>query len=214
MIVQEISFRAPEENIRYDEELLKRAEDGQGGEVLRFWESPVVFVVLGRMGDTDEDVILDNTTRDNVPVIRRASGGGTVVQGPGCLNYSLILSKTNPDVADLKRSYAYILSRVVQALSQVGVDAEFLPISDIALKANHKKISGNAQKRGRNFILHHGTILYQFDLPLISRYLKTPKDIPKYRQGRSHADFVENLEGDIYVFKKVMIDIWRSAPCK
>ena len=112
MIFKNVSFKTPEENILYDEVLLKLAEQGAQGEVLRLWESPMLFVVLGRISKVTEDVREDNTKKDNVPVLRRFSGGGTVLQGPGCLNYSLILSKkTSPQVADLRRSYQFVLER-------------------------------------------------------------------------------------------------------
>jgi len=56
-----------------------------------------------------------------------------------------------------------------------------------------KKFSGNAQHRRRNHILHHGTILYDFDLSLIEKYLPLPPQIPDYRRGRRHIEFVTNI---------------------
>ena len=58
---------------------------------------------------------------------------------------------------------------------------------------NQKKFSGNAQKRARHFILHHGTILYDFELSLIDRYLLYPKDVPAYRADRDHHNFLANI---------------------
>ena len=141
-----------------------------------------------------DDVKLEGTNSDNIPILRRSSGGGTVLQGKGCLNYSLILSKkSDPHIADLRKSYQVILGKVIEALQRIGIESKFCPTSDIALTENNKKISGNAQKRSKKFILHHGTILYDFDLKKIERYLKIPKNIPEYRQGRSHLDFVTNI---------------------
>ena len=92
MQLRDISFPTPQENITFDDVLLNLAEKHEAGEYLRFWESPSVFVVLGRIGRAEIDVNATNTKTDGIPVLRRSSGGGTVVQGPGCLNYSLILS--------------------------------------------------------------------------------------------------------------------------
>jgi len=78
-------------------------------------------------------------------------------------------------------------------MQKVGVDAVFRPISDLALVGGEQKFSGNAQHRGRKYILHHGTILYGFDLSLIEKYLKFPKSVPTYRAGRNHRDFVINI---------------------
>lgn len=191
---KDISFADPEENILYDDVLLALAEQGQIGNTLRLWESPVYFVVLGRTGKAEEDLHIPALKTDKIPVLRRSSGGGTVVQGPGCLNFSFIISKDQPkELADLRKSYHIILEGVLALLKELGVDAGFRPISDLALIEGDKKFSGNAQKRGRQFILHHGTILYDFDLSLVSRYLAIPKDIPEYRKGRPHQDFITNL---------------------
>jgi len=189
-----ISLDSPLENILLDEVLLDRAEKNGAGEVLRIWESREVFVVLGRTGKIDEDVDLAAAAGDKIPVLRRTSGGGTVVQGPGCLNFSLVLSRSQrPRLNDIRKSYLEILEPVITALRNLEISAEFRPISDLVLMPDDKKFSGNAQHRGRKFVLHHGTILYDFNLGLISRYLKMPKSIPQYRRSRSHADFVANV---------------------
>lgn len=194
MILRDISLSTPQENILYDEVLLHLAEHEQGGETLRFWESERPFIVLGRISKIHEDIRAQAVLRDKIPVVRRASGGGTVLQGRGCLNYSLTLSKeARPLLADLRGSYQFILQKVILALERLGVRAVFYPPSDIALAENDKKISGNAQKRGRRFILHHGTLLYAFDISLMETYLAMPGHVPGYRHNRSHTDFAANI---------------------
>ncbi len=205
MRLKDISFDSPEENLNFDDALLHLAEKHEAGEVLRFWESPTYFIVLGRIGKEEEDVDLACVQADGIAVLRRSSGGGTVVQGKGCLNYTLVLSKQNyPQLNDLRRSYAWISEKVIEALGQLGVEACFRPISDLATGKDEQKFSGNAQKRGKNYILHHGTILYDFDLSLISRYLKIPKDIPEYRKARPHTDFVTNVPINPSRFKQAL----------
>jgi len=202
MQLRDISFPTPQENITFDDVLLNLAEKHEAGEYLRFWESPSVFVVLGRIGRAEIDVNATNTKTDGIPVLRRSSGGGTVVQGPGCLNYSLILSKQkHPELNDLRKSYEWISAKVISSLHQAGVEAYFRPISDMATGLNEKKFSGNAQRRGKHYVLHHGTILYDFDLSLISRYLNMPQDIPEYRKHRPHTDFVTNVPIVVQAFK-------------
>ncbi len=214
MQVKDISFPTPQENLLFDEELFNQADKHKGGECLRFWESPCVFVVLGRIGKEEDDVNLEQTTTDGVPVLRRSSGGGTVVQGPGCLNYSLVLSKQNyPQLNDLRKSYEWISQKVIEALRPAGVEAYFRPISDLATGTDERKFSGNAQRRGKGYILHHGTLLYNFDLSLISRYLKMPKDIPAYRQARAHNRFITNIPLKVPVFKHELAKVfgaWES----
>ncbi len=193
MVVKDISFEKPVENILYDDVLLDLAERGQQGEALRFWESRETFVVLGRISNLWEDVHVDRARKDGIPVLRRSSGGGTVLQGKGCLNFTLVLSKdVHPQIIKLKESYQYILEKVSRSLENLGIQSCVRPISDLAVGEN--KFSGNAQKRGRAFILHHGTILYDFNLSLIEKYLKIPRSMPEYRRERPHADFVANLK--------------------
>ena len=99
MVAKDISFETPQENILFDEVLLSLAEQKKSGEVLRFWESDKFFIVLGRTSSPVNDIHISAAVHDKIPVLRRSSGGGTVLQGKGCLNYSLILSKeTHPQI--------------------------------------------------------------------------------------------------------------------
>ena len=188
------SFPTLAQNVYFDDVLFQLAVKHKSGEVLRFWESPSYGIVLGRIGQEVDDVNPITTMQDNIPIIRRASGGGTVVQGPGCLNYALVLSKQKyPILNDLGKSYQWISEKIIGALATQGIAATFCPISDLALKSNNRKFSGNAQRRAKDYVLHHGTILYDFDLNLVSKYLKMPKEMPEYRNARTHKDFVTNI---------------------
>jgi len=210
MLLRDISFKSPQENILFDDVLLYLAEKREGAEILRLWESKRTFVVLGRVSKMEDDVRLDQVKKDNIPILRRSSGGGTVLQGSGCLNYSLILSKEKtPNIADLHNSYVYILRKMIRVLKKLDINAVFYPISDIAIKETKKKVSGNAQKRQRKFILHHGTLLCHFNLENIGKYLKIPKNIPHYRENRDHLDFVDNLFLDIKDVKRSIIDVFK-----
>ncbi|NTV28541.1 MAG: lipoate--protein ligase family protein [Candidatus Omnitrophica bacterium] len=194
MIIQDESLPDQQANLDRDDELLRLADREGNGEVLRFWESSKVFVVLGRMGREEDDVNMAACKLDGVAVLRRSSGGGTVVQGPGCLNFSLVLSRvTRPELRTITQSYRVILDKVSAGLKRLGVASEFRPVCDLVVGGTERKFSGNAQRRGRDFILHHGTILYGFDLGLVPRYLKQPVLMPEYRRGRIHADFVTNI---------------------
>src|ERR1044071_8582092 len=92
MHVLDLTLPSPAENLALDEALLDAAEAGQGGEVLRFWESPEYFVVVGYANKVDVEVNRVACESKGIPILRRCSGGGTVLQGPGCLNYTLILN--------------------------------------------------------------------------------------------------------------------------
>lgn len=182
----------PAQNLALDEALLNEAETGNAGEALRFWESPIPFVVLGLTQGVREEVREEACAADGVPILRRCSAGGCVLQQEGCLNFSLILDRQlDPNLSGIRSSYESILGKVVEALGSLEVEAKLTGISDLAVAG--RKISGNAQRRRKRFILHQGTLLYGADLSLCGRYLKEPSKRPEYRAGRSHAEFLVNL---------------------
>lgn len=179
-------------NLALDEALLLAAESGDGGEVLRFWEWPMPAVVLGAGGRVADDVDEWACAAAGVPLARRSSGGGTVLLGPGCLLYSLVLRyDRDPALGEIGPSYRFILGRVADALApfQVGIG----PAGSSDLAADGRKFSGNSQQRKRSHLLHHGTLLYGFDLALLGRYLREPPKRPDYRGRRTHQEFVMNL---------------------
>jgi lipoate-protein ligase A len=192
MISVKFECRTPEENLALDELLLSRAEAGEIGETLRFWESPKYFIALGRASAINDDVNIEKCINDDIRVVRRVSGGGTVLQGPGCMNFSMVLSIDRDEMTrTVSRSYRYILDKVAEGFRNDGQDVKFHPVSDLAL--GDKKFSGNAQARKKKYFLHHGTVMYFFEIDRMGGYLKHPKDEPKYRKARAHADFVTNL---------------------
>src|SRR5262245_59350761 len=92
MRLLDLSLTDPAENLALDEALPLAAEDGAGGEALRVWECPSYAVVLGSGGSVGIDVNTAACEADGVPILRRASGGGTVVIGPGCLCFAVVLN--------------------------------------------------------------------------------------------------------------------------
>ena len=149
-------------------------------------------MVLGAGCRLAEDVDEAACRRDHVPIVRRASGGGTILQGRGCLSYTLVLDyNRDPRLRDVRGSYHFILEQVRQALMGLLAGVQHVGISDLA--AEGRKFSGNAQQRKRSFLLHHGTILHHFDINEIGRYLRVPHTQPAYRQERAHTDFLQNL---------------------
>ncbi len=169
-------------NLALDELLLDQRK-----EALRFWECSQPVVVVGRSGRVEQQVRVEACEADGVEVLRRSSGGGAVVLAPGCLNYSLVFSlEHRPRWRNVRQSFCGILSRIADALG-----AEVCDPSDLAWQG--KKVSGNSQRRTASVLLHHGTLLYDFDPALASRYLLEPKRQPEYRGGRTHAQFLGNL---------------------
>src|SRR5262245_31294234 len=180
------------ENLALDEALLLEAEAGRGGEVLRVWEWPHPAVVLGAGCWLGQDVDEEACRADRVEVLRRSSGGGTVLLGPGCLLYTLVLGyERDPALREIGSSYRYILGQVAEALAGLLPEIEPAGTSDLASRG--RKVSGNAQQRKARGLLHHGTLLYDFHIAAVGRYLRQPVRQPEYRLRRDHAAFLINL---------------------
>src|ERR1035438_8399675 len=90
----DLELPAPTEQLAADEALLDWCDAGHGDETLLFWEPRETFVVVGYANKVATEVNVAACEAEGVPIFRRCSGGGTVVQMPGGLNYSLILRIT------------------------------------------------------------------------------------------------------------------------
>lgn len=189
----DLTFPTPEENLACDEALTDFCEDGFDGEILRFWEPRRHFVVLGYSNKIDTEVNRPSCQRRGIPILRRASGGGAVVQGLGCLNFSLILKMDGrAPLKSIRETNSFVLERNREALEPVlNRKIEIEGSSDLAI--NGLKFSGNAQRRKRLFLLYHGTFLLDFDIGLVESLLPMPSKQPAYRQGRPHSRFLMNL---------------------
>lgn len=118
-----------------------------------------------------------------------------MVQGPGCLSYALVLliPEAGP-LASITGTNHHIMEIHRQAMEKLtGAPVCIRGFTD--LETGGLKFSGNAQRRGRNALLFHGTLLYAADLTLFSSVLNHPSLEPDWRKQRPHADFITNLPG-------------------
>jgi lipoate-protein ligase A len=199
--------RTAGDELAADRSLLHAVEDG-AAERVRCWQTSRPVVVLGRHGVSAADVHQDACRADGIQIVRRFSGGGAVVLGPGCLNYALALSLVSrPGLSDVAASFRCVLEAIAAALEVPGLAAVG---TDLAV--NGRKVSGNAQRRGRHAMVHHGTLLYDFDPDLATRYLKEPARQPAYRAGRRHADFLGNIPLSGEVIRARLETIWPLLP--
>jgi len=213
----DLTLPSPGENLALEEALLDDAESGAGGEVLRFWESPTHFVVVGYANKIASEVKVAACAARGIPILRRCSGGGTVVQGPGCLNYAVILRITESGpTRSISAANQFIMEQNRRALAALAADLR-APSSDFRicghtdLALGDRKFSGNAQRRRKNFLLFHGSLLLNFQLPLISELLNLPSLQPDYRAGRAHEQFITNLNLPAAAVKRALSIEWQAA---
>jgi lipoate---protein ligase len=203
----DLTLPLPAENLALDEALLDELDEQGGDPVLRFWESDLHFVVLGPACRLVEDVHLAACEQDRVPILRRASGGGTVLQGPGCLSYAFVLPlDLYPHLANIRSTYQFILERIATALHRWEPAVAFRGVSDLAI--GDMKISGNAQRRKRHALLFQGTILHDMPVDLIARYLKQPRRQPDYRADRPHRMFLRTINAPSQDMKQAIATAW------
>ncbi len=196
-------------NVALDEALLLAAEDGTGGEVLRLWEQPHYAVVVGAGGSVEIDVDRAACAADGVPVVRRASGGGTVVIGPGCLCASVVLRTDRPGLDTIPGATAFVMGKLRAAVRTVAPGVEIAGTGDLAVAG--RKVCGSAQQRKRAHVLHHASLLCGLDPARVARYLRPPEREPAYRAGRDHAAFLTTLPIDPAGMKERVIVAWEPA---
>jgi lipoate-protein ligase A len=208
--IWDFSAREPAENLAADEALLDWCEAGEDREALRFWESPVHFIVLGYGNRIAEEVRLEDCRAAGVPVLRRCSGGGSVVQGPGCLNYSVVLEIARaPKLAGITDANRFVMERNRAAIEQLlGHPVSVEGFTDLA--TDGRKFSGNAQRRKRRCLLFHGTVLLGLDLARVAQWLLPPPRQPDYRRARPHGEFIANLPLTAVGVKTALARAWRA----
>lgn len=216
------SFSSPEANLAFDEAVLEHMDartdpssgdpsdnstadpsgnsidNSNGGELLRIWQMPAPCVVIGRSSRVSQEVDQEACARDGIAIFRRMSGGASIVAGPGCWMFSLLLSlEHRPECRALDGAHRTVMSRmrnaVQGAFQELGSDCRVGIQGICDLTVGGRKVSGNALRLKRNWMMYHGTLLIDMPLDWISRYLLEPPKQPEYRQKRSHRDFVESL---------------------
>jgi lipoate-protein ligase A len=207
----DLTLPTPAENLAGDEALLDLCEAGGGDELLRLWALPQYFVVLGYANQAAREVNLPCCRKLTIPVLRRCTGGGTVLQGPGVLNYSLILRiDGSGPFHSIPATNQFILQRHRDALAGLlPAPVEARGQTDLAIGS--LKFAGNAQRRRRRFLLFHGSFLLHLDLELLEQILPLPSRQPDYRSNRSHAEFLMNLNLPGHAIKAALSKAWNAT---
>lgn len=214
----DLTFTTPAENLACDEALLDLAESGQIGELLRVWEPQTYFVVVGYSNQVSREVNLAACNARAIPVYRRCSGGGAVVLGPGCLNYTLILQLNARMLRTVTDTNRFVMERNCAAISALlrEMNPQDAPLTvgvrgATDLVVGDKKFSGNAQRRRKQYALFHGTFLLNFDIGLVEELLFMPSRQPFYRQNRAHVEFMTNLNLPSETVKGALRTAWAAA---
>jgi lipoate-protein ligase A len=143
-------------------------------------------IIVGKHQNTSAEINAAFVKVHNINVVRRLSGGGAVYHDMGNLNFTFVTDAEKNDI-----NFAAFCEPIQKALISFGVPVEISGRNDMTVEG--KKISGNAQyiKQGR--IMHHGTILYDSDLDLLSKALNVTNDKIESKGIKSVQSRVTNI---------------------
>jgi lipoate-protein ligase A len=143
-------------------------------------------IIVGKHQNTLEEINAAFVKEKGISVVRRLSGGGAVYHDLGNLNFTFI---TDADKQGL--NFVAFCGPIRNALLSFGVPVEISGRNDMVVDG--KKFSGNAQyiKEGR--VMHHGTILYDSNMSVLSQALKPGADKIESRGVKSVQSRVTNI---------------------
>lgn len=165
----------PAFNLAVEEYFLKKSD--LKDDVMILWINKPT-IVIGKNQNAFAELNLNYVKENNINVVRRLSGGGAVYHDLGNLNFTII--KT--DASLKKNDFSFFTSPLIQCLKELGVDAVFSGRNDVLVDG--KKISGNAQYFYKDKVLHHGTLLFNSDLSVLTKAL-APRNIKLISKGIS-----------------------------
>lgn len=127
-------------------------------------------IIIGKHQNTVEEINPVYIKEHDIQVVRRLSGGGAVYHDLGNINFTFITNKGGHASFD----FALFCRPVINALHSLGAEAQVNGRNDMTLDG--KKFSGNSQYIKHNRVMHHGTIMFDSDLQVLSQALKVPED--------------------------------------
>ena len=158
-----------------DEVLVERVGAGRRPPTLRIWGWSAPCVVLGRFQSVRNEVDEEAAARHGIEIVRRISGGGAMfIEPEGAITWSLYAPESMAAGMTFAESYRFFDAWVVDALRELGIDAWYAPLNDITSTAG--KIGGAAQARRGGAVLHHTTMAYDMNLPLMLEVLRVGKE--------------------------------------
>jgi lipoate-protein ligase A len=169
-------------NIAAEEYILKHFSD----DVFMLWQNEP-SVIIGKHQNTLAEINHEYVEQNNIPVVRRISGGGAVFHDLGNINFTFIKTIVGEDLVDFKR----FIDPIISVLKELGIDARQEGHNDIRI--NGLKCSGNAEHVFKNRVLHHGTILFSSDLNSLGVALHSEEDRFSGRAVKSRRSQVTNI---------------------
>lgn len=201
MVLIDVRTLDPDHNLALEEYVFTAMPRDK--EYLILWQNDNA-VIIGRHQNTLAEIDENYVQKQGIRVVRRMSGGGAVYHDLGNLNFSFIVDAAGSQV-DLER----FCLRIALALGELGLDARLDGRNDIL--AEGCKISGNAQYMKEGRVMHHGTLLFDSDLSVLSKALKPDPEKIRAKGVKSVRSRVTNVrphlpkDMPLKQFKKVLL---------
>lgn len=171
-------------------------------------------VIIGKHQVVNREINSKYVTEQNIPVVRRITGGGTVFHDMGNLNFTFIRQCEPGRQVDFRR----YTQPVIEFLHSQGAEVKFEGKND--LKINGLKISGNAEHVYHNRVIHHGTLLFSASLEMLKSSLRNDTSFYNTRAVESNPSSVSNLNeflsgiSDVFEFRELMMNYFLDTiPC-
>lgn len=201
----------PAMHVALDEVIGREVSRGERPPTLRFWDWDSPLVVIGSFQSVKNEIDPDGAAKHGIGVVRRVSGGGAMFMEPGnCITYSLVVPTSLVEGLSFERSYSFLDDWVIEALAEVGVNAHFVPLNDIA--SDQGKIGGAAQKRfapvdgGTGAVLHHVTMSYDIDADKMLEVLRIGREKMSDKGHRSANKRVDPMRSQTGMTREAILD--------
>lgn len=183
----------PHLQLALDQVLTEEVGAGRRKPTLRFWEWQSPAVIIGSFQSVKNEVDLENAERFGFEVVRRISGGGAMfVEPQSAVTYSIYAPTALVHGMSFADSYAFLDEWVLVGLRDLGIEAFYQPLNDIA--SAQGKIGGAAQKRiGAGALLHHATMSYDMDGEKMVQVLRIGREKMSDKGTKSAAKRVDPL---------------------
>lgn len=171
------------------EEALLRADD-RNWCILNTGSSPAI--VMGISGKQDELIDAAKHTQLPIPLIRRFSGGGTVVVDENTCFVTFIFNTSALEF----QPFPHPIMQWTEKFYQPIFAPQVLQLNENDYVIGRRKCGGNAQSLTKGRWLHHTSFLWDYDIDKMN-VLTLPKKIPAYRQARPHHEFLCKLKEEL-----------------
>ncbi|KAG2496551.1 hypothetical protein HYH03_005374 [Edaphochlamys debaryana] len=150
-------------------------------------------IVLGISGRPAELVRCPEALQSGIQVIRRFTGGGTVVVDHDTVFSTLIMQAEDvPHVQPYPQPIMAWTEQLYRPAFTMTKCPDFsVRENDYVIGGTHK-VGGNAQAITGKRWLHHTSFLWDYDQEAMA-LLRPPPRAPRYREGREHGEFVTRL---------------------